>query len=274
MIELDDMANHSFMCFEKEVIHEEVIKINKMIVKLSISCANLKTKLGRRVITIVSPIKMVATPKKTCCSLGTPVQQARALNFTDTVEQIKVKDHTGTLSMANRQDTYNENDFNSSDFGSPYSARSSASMLLKVQRSSTSESIDQLITCNDQNNHDTSNHRKEKFSLEDLARVERPQQPQIHEEYEYFVNRNLFNFMIIKKYCEEITAQPFEAMMATDMTVGRWLDEEISTLQSTVMSMGRELSKYKIDTSILDIYRNLLIMVGKRYALLDGLMVS
>ena len=45
-VEVSKLANHSFMCFEKEVVHEEVIKINKMIVKLSISCANLKTKLG------------------------------------------------------------------------------------------------------------------------------------------------------------------------------------------------------------------------------------
>lgn len=45
-VEVGKLANHSFMCFEKEIVHEEVIKINKMIVKLSISCANLKTKLG------------------------------------------------------------------------------------------------------------------------------------------------------------------------------------------------------------------------------------
>ena len=45
-VDVRKLANHSFMCFEKKVVHEEVIKINKMIVKLSISCANLKTKLG------------------------------------------------------------------------------------------------------------------------------------------------------------------------------------------------------------------------------------
>ena len=45
-VEVRKLANHSFKCFEKEVVHEEVIKINKMIVKISISCVNLKTKIG------------------------------------------------------------------------------------------------------------------------------------------------------------------------------------------------------------------------------------
>lgn len=50
VVEIGELADHSFMCFEREIVHEEVIKINKMIVKLSIGCANLKTKLRKLVL--------------------------------------------------------------------------------------------------------------------------------------------------------------------------------------------------------------------------------
>lgn len=47
VVDTELLANHSFICFEREVVHEEVIKINKMIIKLSTGIANLKTKLGK-----------------------------------------------------------------------------------------------------------------------------------------------------------------------------------------------------------------------------------
>lgn len=46
LTEIEDLANHTFRCFEKEIVHGEVIMINKRIVKLSTNCANLKTRLG------------------------------------------------------------------------------------------------------------------------------------------------------------------------------------------------------------------------------------
>lgn len=219
---------------------------------------------------------MASSPRKNLSTSNkTPPSQPRPSNFTDSIEKSRFN---SALEGESAQDTnrINNETFSScSDFGlgSPYSIKSSNSRFLKVQRSSTTESVEQMVNHYDQNDQLSSDNWKEHLSLENLESVEIPQ-PQIHEEYEYFVKRNLFNFGVIKKYCEEITAQPFEAMMATDAAVGRWLDQEIQTLQTKIMCMGRELAKYRIDTTILDIYRNMLIMIGKRYALLNSLIVN
>ena len=217
---------------------------------------------------------MASSPRKNLSTSNkTPPSQPMPLIFTDAIGKSR---YNSTLESAQGTNQINNEIFSSSsDFGlrSPYSIKSSSSKFLKVYRSLTTESVEQMTNHNDKNDQLDLNKWKEHLSLENLEAVEKPQL-QIHEEYENFVKRNLFNFGVIKRYCEEITAQPFEAMMATDEAVGRWLDQEIQTLQTKILGMGRELSKYKIDTTILDVYKNMLIMISKRYALLNSLSVT
>ena len=92
--------------------------------------------------------------------------------------------------------------------------------------------------------------------------------------YESFVNMNLENYGIIKKYCEELTETPFEEMLTTDTAIGKWLEEVVTSLTAELIPMIDDLARFKIDTSILDIYRNLLQLVGKRYTLLSTLTVG
>lgn len=51
LFEIEVLADHSFVCFEKQIIYKEVEKINKMIVKLSTTCGKLRSKLCRNQIT-------------------------------------------------------------------------------------------------------------------------------------------------------------------------------------------------------------------------------
>lgn len=92
--------------------------------------------------------------------------------------------------------------------------------------------------------------------------------------YEAFVNKNIEGYEIIKKYCEELTESPYEELLPTDVTMGRWLEDSISSLSGELLPMIGELTRFKIDISVLDIYRNLLMLVGKRYALLVTLVDS
>ena len=111
--------------------------------------------------------------------------------------------------------------------------------------------------------------------IKDLANITlSTQNLGITEDYEDFVNKNLLNISIIKKYCQEITASPFEEMIQTDIAMGKWLEDTTSRLSEEILPMISELSRFRIDTSILDIYRNLLQLIGKRYALLQPLVVS
>jgi hypothetical protein len=215
-----------------------------------------------------SPRKNLSTSNKT-----PPSSQPMPLNFTDSIGKSRFSSKLERGHYTNRINNETFSNCSDSGLGSPYSIKSSSSKFLKVYRSSTTESVEQMTNHKDKNDQLYLNNWKEHLSLENLVAVEKPQ-PQIYEEYEHFVKRNLFNFWVIKRYCEEITAQPFEAMMATDAAVGRWLDQEIQTLQTKILGMGRELSKYKIDTTILDVYKNMLIMISKRYALLNSLSVT
>ena len=92
-------------------------------------------------------------------------------------------------------------------------------------------------------------------------------------EYEAFVNKNLFNYGIISLYCDELTENPYEDNLATDLVLGKWLDEIIQALNSELIPLICDVIKFKIDISILDIYRNLMILVGKRFELLSGMAV-
>ena len=62
-------------------------------------------------------------------------------------------------------------------------------------------------------------------------------------------------------------ANPYESNLANDIMVGRWLDTILPQLSSDLMPLLLELARFKIDTSVLDIYKNLLILIGKRFEL-------
>lgn len=47
-IEVDELADHSFKCFESKILREEMDKINKMVIKLRSTCANTKNKLCKK----------------------------------------------------------------------------------------------------------------------------------------------------------------------------------------------------------------------------------
>lgn len=203
--------------------------------------------------------------------IRSPSNHAGPRNFSSLTGSVGEREGENTENSSKY--SVNESPRDNSDFGSPFSIRPRTIRCLNIQRSSTSESVEQPIMRKDDllslclNLEPT----KGQNSLENLWKADKP--TIIHEDYEQFVKKNLFNFSIIKKYCEEITNQPFDTMLATDSTVGKWLDEEVHSLQTDLLAMGKELSRYKIDTSILDIYRNLLILVGKRYILLYQLTV-
>lgn len=45
------MANHSFKCFERKSIHQEIDKVNRMIVRLRITCTKMKNKICKHELT-------------------------------------------------------------------------------------------------------------------------------------------------------------------------------------------------------------------------------
>lgn len=113
--------------------------------------------------------------------------------------------------------------------------------------------------------------RYDSLTEELIEREFLPDSQQLPGSYESFVNKNIDGFEIIKKYCEELTVFPYEEMLPTDKILGRWLEETISSLSSELLPMIGELHRFKIDTSVLDIYRNLLQLIGKRYTFLSHL---
>lgn len=83
--------------------------------------------------------------------------------------------------------------------------------------------------------------------------------------YRGFANKNIANIEILSTYCDELTNDPYEGSFQQDVIVGRWLDEIIPNLSQELFPLMSEVSKFHIDTSILDIYKNLLVQIGKRY---------
>lgn len=69
-------------------------------------------------------------------------------------------------------------------------------------------------------------------------------------------------------------ANPYESNLANDIIVGRWLDTILPQLSSDLMPLLQELARFKIDTSVLDIYKNLLILIGKRFELQTKIVVG
>lgn len=71
MIELENMADHSFGCFERQMIYKEIAKINKLIVKLSTQSGKIRTKL-------LCPLKFVLNSpkrKRVSTKLGFQLEQ-------------------------------------------------------------------------------------------------------------------------------------------------------------------------------------------------------
>lgn len=92
--------------------------------------------------------------------------------------------------------------------------------------------------------------------------------------YRQFASLNIQNYEIINAYCEELMANPYESNLSNDIMVGRWLDTIVPQLSSDLMPLLQELARFKIDTSILDIYKNLLILIGKRFELESKIIVG
>lgn len=92
--------------------------------------------------------------------------------------------------------------------------------------------------------------------------------------YRLFAKQNLQNYEIINVYFEELLASPYEDNLASDILVGRWLEVVIPELNKDLMPLLQELACFRIDTSILDVYKNLLILISKRYDLVSKLVVG
>lgn len=92
--------------------------------------------------------------------------------------------------------------------------------------------------------------------------------------YRLFARKNIFNIDILNIYCDELTNTPYQENIQNDLVVGKWLDEIIPSLSQELFPLIQEVARFHIDTSILDIYKNLLISIGKRYELVMKLVVG
>jgi len=88
---------------------------------------------------------------------------------------------------------------------------------------------------------------------------------QVSPQYKDFVRKNIQYHNIIHAYCEDLLSSPYEENLQNDIMVGKWLDEIIPPLSKELLALMPEVSRYKVDTTVLDVYKNLLILVGKRY---------
>jgi hypothetical protein len=88
---------------------------------------------------------------------------------------------------------------------------------------------------------------------------------QVSSQYKEFVRKNVQYHNIIHAYCEDLITSPYEENLQNDIMVGKWLDEIIPPLSKELLALMPEVSRYKVDTTVLDVYKNLLILVGKRY---------
>ena len=91
--------------------------------------------------------------------------------------------------------------------------------------------------------------------------------------YAKFARRTIANIEIINLYCAEVINSPYEENIQTDLVVGRWLDQTIPSLSQELYPLLGEMARFHIDTSILDIYKNLLIFIGQRYKTIVRILV-
>lgn len=90
----------------------------------------------------------------------------------------------------------------------------------------------------------------------------------LNQNYKLFVRKNMFNLDIIMLYLEELASNPYEENLQNDIAVGKWLDEITPPLGQELFAIMPEVARFHIDTSILDVYKNLLIGIGKRYEII------
>lgn len=81
IIEVDVLADHSFACFERQLVYREIAKINKLIVKLSTTCGKLRTKL-------LYPLKItMSSPKRKGIASRFSSQTEIKLNFSKSITE-------------------------------------------------------------------------------------------------------------------------------------------------------------------------------------------
>jgi hypothetical protein len=85
------------------------------------------------------------------------------------------------------------------------------------------------------------------------------------ERFSNFIDQNLGNLDIMNKYCEELQQKPYDDNLEIDIMAGRWLEELIVKLSKDIIDFINHYTKIKIDTSIIDIYKNYLILISQRY---------
>lgn len=89
-----------------------------------------------------------------------------------------------------------------------------------------------------------------------------------------FIDQNLANLDIMNKYCQELLQKPYEENLDNDVMAGRWLEELIVRLSKDIIDFINHHTKIKIDTSIIDIYKNYLILISQRYDIILLVKVS
>lgn len=110
---------------------------------------------------------------------------------------------------------------------------------------------------------------KKTIEFDDWAGPEKEKEApgEVSVSYKMFVNRNVNNLEIISLYCDELVTTPYQENLQNDIMLGKWLDEVTPRLSQDLFPLIQEVAKYHIDTSILDIYKNLMIQVSKRYSI-------
>ena len=151
----------------------------------------------------------------------------------------------------------------------PFSNHSARNISLRVEESSGYK-----LSLNVQRVEDCYNTNSEDFLLSPTTpnssrRVERGHKSlsdqEVSAQYKEFVRKNIQYHNIIHAYCEDLISSPYEENLQNDVMVGKWLDEIIPPLSKELLALMPEVSKYKVDTTVLDVYKNLLILVGRRY---------
>ena len=89
----------------------------------------------------------------------------------------------------------------------------------------------------------------------------------VSEQYKMFANKNVEYHEIVKIYCDDLVSNPYEENLQNDIMIGKWLDGIIPKLSHELSILMLEASRFKVDSTVLDVYKNLLSLVGKRYAI-------
>lgn len=151
----------------------------------------------------------------------------------------------------------------------PFSNHSARNISLKAEESSgykLSLNVQRVEDCYHNNNGDfllspttPNSSRRTEWDHKSLS------DQQVSAQYTDFVRKNVQYHNIIHAYCEDLISSPYEENLQNDIMVGKWLDEIIPPLSKELLALMPEVSRYKVDTTVLDVYKNLLILVGKRY---------